>query len=352
MMMSIVRNLSDRYIFDIVLFTSEKRYYDEEFLSYGGTIIRIPNYEGNTRIRRRADYYLRGNRIFREVKKAIVCNGPYKAIHCNNPFESGLCLKAAAEAGVQIRIAHIHVIGGSCNIIRSCINSRYRMYIKKYGTLLIGCSEEACDSMYGQHVAYRVILNPYDENRFCQRKEVTCPNLIITQIGRFCPNKNQIFSVGVLKEIVKEYPDAKLNFVGFDEGGYKDKLIEEIEILGLQDNVAFYPGDANTPSLLENSAALIFPSISEGFGIVLIEAQAMGVKCYVSSSVPKTTNVGGCKYLSLDAGAKKWADIIIGDYRETRGIPSVYDCSKFATKHIMEVYNSIYQGRLLERKEI
>ena len=29
--MSIVKGLSDKFIFDIVLFTSEKRYYDDEF---------------------------------------------------------------------------------------------------------------------------------------------------------------------------------------------------------------------------------------------------------------------------------------------------------------------------------
>ena len=55
--MSIVRNLHKEYLFDILLFTSEKRYYDEEFLTYGGQIFRIPRYEGKNQFRKKIYYY-------------------------------------------------------------------------------------------------------------------------------------------------------------------------------------------------------------------------------------------------------------------------------------------------------
>ena len=58
-MMGIVRNLYTEFHFDILLFTSEKRYFDDEFLSYGGKIFRVPKYEGTNPIRRRFDYYIR-----------------------------------------------------------------------------------------------------------------------------------------------------------------------------------------------------------------------------------------------------------------------------------------------------
>ena len=45
-MMGIVRNLYTECHFDMLLFTSEKRYYDDEFLKYGGKIFRVPKYEG------------------------------------------------------------------------------------------------------------------------------------------------------------------------------------------------------------------------------------------------------------------------------------------------------------------
>lgn len=41
--MSIVRGLSKEFTFDILVFSDEKGWYDEEFLSYGGKIIRLVN---------------------------------------------------------------------------------------------------------------------------------------------------------------------------------------------------------------------------------------------------------------------------------------------------------------------
>ena len=43
-MMNIIRNMHKEYLFDMLLFTSEKRHYDDEFLTYGGKIYRIPRY--------------------------------------------------------------------------------------------------------------------------------------------------------------------------------------------------------------------------------------------------------------------------------------------------------------------
>ena len=72
--MSIVRNLSDKFCFDIVLFSDEDGWYDEEFLSYGGEIIRIPNYSGHNVFRQRADLYIRWWNNSKKLKKAILKN--------------------------------------------------------------------------------------------------------------------------------------------------------------------------------------------------------------------------------------------------------------------------------------
>ena len=79
-MMNIVCNLSDEYAFDMLLFTDEKRYFDEEAEHYG-VIYRIPNKE--TRI----DYYIRFFRIFYGTYKLLKKN-KYDVIHCNNDYAS------------------------------------------------------------------------------------------------------------------------------------------------------------------------------------------------------------------------------------------------------------------------
>ena len=66
--MNIVRKLYKEYTFDALLFTGEKRFFDDEFESYGGKIHRIPRYDGSNFIRSKADYYIRGRRLFEETK--------------------------------------------------------------------------------------------------------------------------------------------------------------------------------------------------------------------------------------------------------------------------------------------
>ena len=345
-MMQTVRNLSRKFVFDALLFTDEKRYYDDSFLSYGGKIIRIPHYVGNNRIRRKLDYYLRGVRLYYRIKKQIARNGPYKAIHCNNQFESALCVKAAYECGVPVRIVHTHVITSASNPLQAWLNSVYLKIIKKYATALVGCSQEACDSMYGVGSASLVIPNPYDEIKFCPDREgLELPReFVLLQVGSFNNNKNQIFSIRVLAEIKKRYPDVKLNLIGFDTGRYQNEMETVITELNVIDDVKILASDADVAKYLENAAAFIFPSRKEGFGIALIEAQAMGVTCYTSDTLPSLSDRGGCVYLSLDIGPKAWADRIIENYEAFRGQHKHYDCSKFASAQVMGIVDRLYSG--------
>lgn len=56
----------------------------------------------------------------------------------------------------------------------------------------------------------------------------------------------------------------------------------------------------------------LFPSIFEGLGVVLIEAQAAGIKCFASTAVPKEARVTDLlSYLSLNEGPVYWANEIL-----------------------------------------
>lgn len=343
-MMGIVRHFKSEYQFDMLLFTEEERYYDKEFLSYGGTIIRVPFYEGNNPLRRKLDFYTRKNRLYRSIAAALRKNGPYEVIHCNNSFESGLCLKAAAKAGIPIRIVQSHVCEPQYNKVRTWINRSYLRLIETYATDKIACTPEAGKSLFGKDSSFSVVHNFYDQNRFDPDRYTKANQraLVLTQIGSYSPNKNQLFSLQILKELLTIGTDVHLHFVGFGE--YQSTIQAEIQKLGLQNRITFHPADADTPALLNQSAAFLFPSFSEGFGIVLIEAQAMGVRCYVSDTVPQGANVGGCTYLPLSAGAKAWAEKIHADYCANGGAPAPFDCTAFSEHTIMDTFKRLYEG--------
>ena len=98
--MNIVRNLSDEFVFDIVCFDTDRTDFDEEFKSYGGKIILAENKSFQKSLLHRLDFYVRGRRIYSELKKIIRENGPYIAVHSHKQTESGLVLKEIGRAHV------------------------------------------------------------------------------------------------------------------------------------------------------------------------------------------------------------------------------------------------------------
>lgn len=343
-LMSIVRGLSHKYQFDILLFTNQKRYYDEEFLSYGGKIIRVPFYEGKSKLRKKVDYYIRENRLYKEIVNQTRLNGPYIAIHCNNEYESAICLRASKKCSIPVRVTHAHVISNSSNFISRHINENYRKSINELSTHRIGCSKQAFDSLFGSSINSVVMNNPYNESKFITIMPYEKERMFhILQVGKFSSIKNQLFTIDVFNNIKKNNPDAILSFVGFGDD-YKKEMLNKIAELGLNESISIYSSDTDIPNLLDNCSCFILPSISEGFGIVLVEAQAMGVQCFVSDSVPKSTNLGGCVYLSLDSGAEKWAERIVDEYQISHGKHTRYDCSSFYTARVLEFYDEIYRG--------
>ena len=349
--MSIVRNLSYKYTFDLLTNISVEKAYDKEFISYGGKILRIPFYDGDCVFRKRLDYYIRGYYLYSKAMKLISENMPYKAVHCNNGNEGGIVLAAARKAGVPIRIMHSHAVFSPDIFIRKIITEKYRSLIMKNATCLLGCSEFACSLYYNRYD--KIICNSYDSGKFFWNKTddfLPHPFKLI-QVGRYSQVKNQIFSMHILKSILPIIPDATLDLVGA-QGNEEEMVLRRAALdLAITDNVQFYRADADIPTLLKQADAFLLPSLSEGFGIALIEAQAVGLKCYASDAVPRTTNCGGVEYISLSDGASMWAQTIVSDYQSGRCIHQKYDCSKYSIDNIMSEYIKVYGGgRYLESR--
>lgn len=343
--MTIVRALHHEYTFDALLFTEEERFYDKEFLSYGGKIFRIPNYIGNNKLRQKLDFFIRGIIIYKKLRTILKTNNDYAAIHCHNQADAAACLLAAKKAKIPVRISHAHIIStASRRRLKRFFNSFSTKAVAKHATHYIGCSEDACRTFFSSDCKWKCVNNPYDETRFDPSKFSICKpeKLSLIQIGSYSDNKNQLFSVEVLKEILAQGVDAQLNFIGF--GDFLEVIQRKVKELGVESHVVFHPGGANAPAILADSSYLLFPSKKEGFGIVLIEAQAMGVKCYSSDTVPQTTDCGGVCYLPLDLGPRAWAEEIVKDFNSNTSSRTPYDCSKFSTKATTDVYKEIYGG--------
>jgi len=350
--MNIVRNLHNKFQFDILCFDSKQSFYDEEFESYGGCIYRLPLYEGTNIFRKRADFYIRFSKVYHGVKK-IVKGNKYDVIHCHNDIESGICLLAAKKQKIPVRIVHAHT--SFDNFARyNIVRKMYSIYLKKLmfhnATDLVGCSKEANSILFaGQKskVIYNTIdFSTFDKNKYGIKKKTDSP--ILLQVGLFSDNKNQIFSIDILKRIKEKYPNSKLVFVGRAVQGeseiYLDKIKEYISSEKLEQSIQFFSGDTDIPRVVAETDFFILPSKKEGLPLVLIEAQAMGKRCFVSDSVSNEIDCGGCIFLNLEKGASAWAEAIIKNYDHNNEMQLDFDMSKFNTETIMNQFEKIYSG--------
>lgn len=351
--MNSVRALHHLYTFDIITFDNNETYYDKEFESYGGTIFRCGALNGKRSFHKKLDFYIRGPYLYASAKKVIKNSGPYAAIHCHNMYESACFLAAAKKYGVPVRIVHAHTAfkNNYGNFVACLYKKLLKKYMYKYGNVFAGCSTTANKISYQDKKAIVLpnMLNSelYEHGDF---KNIDTDSPKLLQIGLYCDNKNQLFTLDVFKYIAQEYPGAKLTYVGraptSDLEAYFNKLKQAAQELP-KGSVEFLEADTDLAAAYNNAHYLIFPSLAEGFGIVAVEAQSMGLRCFVSDAVPQDVNCGGCNFLPLKLGAKEWAQKITEDFALTKGNKEKYDCRRFSQNAVANKYIDLYEGRLM-----
>lgn len=216
-----------------------------------------------------------------------------------------LYVRIAERAGIPIRIAHSHNVD-----LRKSFGKPLKMFLHWIGkacytrsaTELWACSQDAARFLFFRsslkRKGFRFIPNAIETERFrfdmAQRVAVreelgVAGAFIIGNVGRLCYQKNQMFLLKVLKEILQRRPESKLLLIG--TGEYEVRLKKESSVLGISDHVIFYGSSNHVERLLWAMDVFALPSRFEGFGIVAIEAQAAGLPTFCATSVPDETIV-------------------------------------------------------------
>jgi glycosyltransferase involved in cell wall biosynthesis len=95
-------------------------------------------------------------------------------------------------------------------------------------------------------------------------------------VGRLIPRKGVGYLIEAAKQVIKERKDTMFVLVG--NGPMRLQLVSNIEAAGLKRNFVFL-GDVSEedlPQIYRCADVFVLPSIQEGQGIVLLEAQASG----------------------------------------------------------------------------
>ena len=110
------------------------------------------------------------------------------------------------------------------------------------------------------------------------------------------------------KEIFLRQPDSRLVLVG--DGALRGTIQEMATAGGFADRVIFTGSRSDVPQLLNMMDVFLFPSLYEGLGLVVIEAQAAGLPIVIADSVPRETEVVTdlFAWISLSQAPEDWAE--------------------------------------------
>jgi glycosyltransferase EpsF len=230
----------------------------------------------------------------------------------------------------------------------------------------LACSSVAGEYLYGVKTFEqygRIIKNGIDVESYL--KQTVTPDdidandlgsVVFGNVSRFDDSKNQLFLLDVFYEILTYEPESTLLLGGVD-GGQLMECIRKTEELEISDKVKFIGVRNDMPQVLSLIDVFIFPSLHEGFGIVLLEAQAAGCYCVASSVCPSDTDMGleRIDYISLAEDASIWARRILEGYYQSNKIRvdantirGAFDERKYSVSYLVKCMTDVYIGEKCE----
>lgn len=240
-------------------------------------------------------------------------------------------LKFAKAAGIPVRIIHSHStanqqgIGRKMSLFHRLSEKTSRENLHRYATHLFACSKSAGDWMFDGR-DYRIIKNGIKmekygfnpDSRSQIRKKLGIENEeLIGVIGRLDPQKNPLFSVDIAEAMVSKKPNAKIVFIG--DGELRAEVESRIAEKNIKSNVIMTGAINNVNEWLSAIDCILMPSLFEGLPFALVEAQAAGLHCVVSSAVSEDANLTGLvEYLNLDESTEKWAETALSAAKKER----------------------------------
>lgn len=330
-----------QYQLDFCINVKEKCFYEDEILSMGGRIFRIPSKSENRK------------EFARQLTELIQKEGYTSVLRITSNAMGFMDLKIAKKAGAKICAARSSNSSDGKGWKPWLAHRMGKLLYGKYVDVKFAPSDLAAIYTFGQkaydqgkvtilHNAVDLDVFSYsDEGRTAIRQElgVDADTVLVGHVGRFDPQKNHGQLLDIYAEIAKKQPQSKLLLVG--QGKLQDQTREKAKALGIADRVIFAGVRSDIPRVLSAMDVFVFPSLYEGMPNTVIEAQATGLPCIIADTITREADITGLvQYLSLETSAGQWADRALEaakqPRRDTHGdfIRNKYDIQSIADEFV------------------
>lgn len=314
-LMHLLRNI-DREKFQMDFLVQSAGRYDSEITALGSRVIRGAE--------------LRKPWVFvRNMRQALKDHGPYDVVHSHVHHYSGFVLTVAKHAGVPVRIAHSHndlySDGSQLSVRRRAYLRIAKQLVRRAATHGLACSQRAAASLFDRGwkrdarwevLPYGVDLRPFENGPAAEslRTDLGIPQnaLVLGHVGSFTQQKNHTFLIKVAQAVMEREPRAHLLLVG--DGPLKSNIEHAAAEAGIAEQVSFAGLRDDVPTMMRDIMdVFLFPSKYEGLGLVLVEAQAAGLPCVFSDTVPSEAVVvpSLMRSVSLNETAHSWANHVM-----------------------------------------
>ncbi len=336
----------DRVQFDFIISSDSTCVPEEEMLSLGARIFRVPP-------------CLDVLKNARELE-ALFSSERWSIVHSHINTLSALSLRAAKRAGVPVRIAHSHSAGTGSERLRSAAKYVLRTQANRYPTHRVACGSRAGRWQFGPREEFRLIRNAIELDQFAFNDQVrqecraelgiNSEALVLGHIGRFEKVKNHKYLLGVFSEVLERQPNSVLLLAG--DGELRESVQRQASQLGIEDKVLSLGQYAAAWRLYQAFDFFLLPSFYEGMPLVGIEAQRSGLPCLFSNRVSKEAAITDrCAFLPIDVTPSFWADEIMARSLQVDRALGLEEASRFdeydivhAAERLAEWYLELEEG--------
>jgi len=335
---SIVLNYAQcakRYTFDFMLNEEPPEDVMNKISGWGGSIYVAPHL-----------HMRQGYKYVRAVNEFFKTHKEYQIIHGHVANAAVAYMNAAKRNGIQYRILHCHSSKGADTPIKQVRNYALNKMGVRAANRYAACSKVAAEYLFGKKPDVTIFHNAIDIDKYTfdsnirthLRKELGLEGkLVIGNVGRMTPVKNQVFLLSVLAIVLKRLPDSTLLITG--DGYLHETLEHRAAELGIADRVSLIGETSQANELYSVMDIFALPSIFEGLPVTGIEAQANGLPCIISDTVTREVKItDNCSFLPIN-DPDLWVDEIIRIYKKGR---------VDVDKELMAEYDIEIQGERLE----
>ena len=322
----------------------EPQFYDEEIRKLGGHIYVLPKF----RVYNYFAYKKAVQDFFRKHHEFRVVQG-----HMTST--AGIYLPIAKKCGIPITVAHARNAGVAKGA-KGIATRFFRRNLVQKTDYCFACSELAGKDVFGDEAMrqgkVKIIHNAIDAGRFSydsqKRDEVRArlglsDQLVIGHVGRFDYQKNHPFLIDIFAKLCEIRQDAVLILLG--EGSGMDNIKGKCRTLGITEKVKFLGNQKQPEDYYQAMDIFLLPSYFEGLPGVLVEAQAAGLRCFVSDTITREAKATDLvTYLSIERPAEDWARKIAASvsYKRCDTCQTMRDAG-FDVRAQAEAYRLFYQ---------